>query len=113
MKRSGANVLTLYSCELKRELNFVNLREDFFKPYRIHREQMSVIWLLQKQIERYFSTKHKTELNWDSINKLSETNPDFRKFLADVGAALQTSRIYEKEFDTVFKNADELKKTPA
>jgi len=30
-KRSGANVLTLYSFELKRELNFTNLREAFFQ----------------------------------------------------------------------------------
>jgi hypothetical protein len=128
-KRSGANVLTLYSFELKRELNFTNLREAFFQAvsnsswanegylvaakinrdeeFRLELERLSASF----GIGVIFPAKHKSELDWDSINKLSEINPDFRKFLADVGAALQTSRVYESEFDMVFKDADELKKT--
>ena len=143
-KRSGANVLTLYSFELKRELNFANLREAFFQAvsnsswanegylvaakinrdeeFRLELERLSAsfgIGVIALDVDEpdsssvIFPAKHKAELDWDSINKLSEINPDFRKFLADVGAALQTSRVYESEFDMVFKDADELKKTLA
>jgi hypothetical protein len=143
-KRSGANVLTLYSFELKRELNFGNLREAFFQAvsnsswanegylvaakinrdeeFRLELERLSAsfgIGVIALDVDEpdsssvIFPAKHKSELDWDSINKLSEINPDFRKFLADVGAALQTSRVYESEFDMVYKDADELKKSLA
>jgi uncharacterized protein len=143
-KRSGANVLTLYSFELKRELNFGNLREAFFQAvsnsswanegylvaakinrdeeFRLELERLSAsfgIGVIALDVDEpdsssvIFSAKHKSELDWDSINKLSEINPDFRKFLADVGAALQTSRVYESEFDMVYKDSDELKKSLA
>lgn len=141
-KRSGANVLTLYSFELKRELNFSNLRESFFQAvsnsslanegylvaaninrdeeFRSELERLSAsfgIGVIALEVDDpdsssvIFSAKHKNELDWESINKLAEINPDFRKFLADVGAALQTSRVYDSEFDNVFKDAEELKKT--
>lgn len=143
-KRSGANVLTLYSFELKRELNFSNLREAFFQAvsnsswanegylvaakidrdddFRLELERLSTsfgIGVIALEVvdpdssSVIFPAKHKSELDWDSINKLSEINPDFRKFLADVGAALQTGRVYDREFDMVFVDADELKKTLA
>ncbi|MBI5918328.1 MAG: hypothetical protein HY849_03000 [Nitrosomonadales bacterium] len=143
-KRSGANILTLYSFELKRELNFSNLREAFFQAvsnsswanegylvaaninrddeFRSELERLSAsfgIGVIALEVDDpdssgvIFPAKHKTELDWDSINKLSAINPDFRKFLADVGAALQTSRVYEREFDEVFKDPEELKKTLA
>jgi uncharacterized protein len=143
-KRSGANVLTLYSFELKRELNFGNLREAFFQAvsnsswanegylvaakinrdeeFRLELERLSAsfgIGVIALDVDEpdsssvIFPAKHKSELDWDSINKLSEINPDFRKFLADVGAALQTSRVYESEFDMVYKDSDELKKSLA
>jgi hypothetical protein len=143
-QRSGANVLTFYSFELKRELNFANLREAFFQAvsnsswanegylvaanislneeFRSELERLSAsfgIGVIALDVDDpdssgvIFSAKHKNELDWDAINKLAEINPDFRKFLADVGAVLQTSRVYESEFDKVFSDVEELKKTLA
>lgn len=143
-QRSGANVLTLYSFELKRELNFSNLREAFFQAvsnsswanegylvaanishneeFRTELERLSAsfgIGVIALDVDDpdsscvIYAARHKNELDWDSINKLAEINPDFKKFLADVAAVLQTSRVYESEFDKVYPEAEELKKTLA
>lgn len=140
-QRSGANILTLYSFELKRELNFSNLREAFFQAvsnsswanegylvaasishneeFRSELERLSAsfgIGVIKLEVDDpdssnvIFPAKHKIELDWDAVNKLAEINPDFRKFLADVGAVLQTGRVYGSEFDKVFSDAEEIKK---
>ena len=141
-QRSGANVLTLYSFELKRELNFSNLREAFFQAvsnsswanegylvaanvsrddeFRAELGRLSssfgigVVTLETDDPDAsriLFPARHKNEIDWDTVNKLAEINPEFSKFLADVGAVLQTSRVYENEFDKVYSDSEELKKT--
>lgn len=143
-QRSGANVLVLYSFELKRELNFSNLREAFFQAvsnsswanegylvaanishnedFRSELERLSFsfgIGVIEIDVNEpdssaiIFAARRKNELDWESINKLAEVNPDFKKFLSDVSAVLQTNRIYDSEFDEVFSEADDLKKTLA
>ena len=43
-------------------------------------------------------------LDWETINKLCEQNPDFEKFLKDVKIDFECKRIHRSEFDEVLKD---------
>ena len=48
-----------------------------------------------------YPARIKQTLDWETINKLCEQNPDFAKFLKDVKNALNSRNIYKSEFDPV------------
>lgn len=43
-------------------------------------------------------------LDWETINKLCEQNPDFEKFLQDVKIDFESKRIHQAEFDEIVKD---------
>jgi hypothetical protein len=45
----------------------------------------------------------KTLLDWEAINKPSEQNSDFEKFMQDVRIDFESKRIHRSEFDDVLK----------
>jgi len=44
-------------------------------------------------------------LDWETINKLCEQNPDFQKFVQDVKINFESKRIYRQDYDEVLKDA--------
>ncbi len=59
-----------------------------------------------------FPAKRKNELDWDTINKLSTENPDFRDFLIKIKNDLRIKEIRKEEYDKVLKIETLLNKFP-
>ena len=51
-----------------------------------------------------YPARGRNALDWETINKLCEQNPDFEKFLQDVKIDLESKRIHRSEFDEVVKD---------
>ena len=85
-KEIGAPIIKLYSFELKRELNFQNLRESFFQAV--------------------------SNSSWANEGYLvaAEINPDFKDFLKRIKTDLNSNEIRKELYDKVYENADELVK---
>lgn len=59
-----------------------------------------------------FQPKVKESLDWETINKLCEQNPDFEKFLQDVRIDFNSKRVHKSEYDRVLEDVDTyIKKT--
>lgn len=48
-----------------------------------------------------FHAKKKNNLDWETMNKLSERNPDFEKFLQDIKIDFESKRIHKNEYDSI------------
>lgn len=44
------------------------------------------------------------DLDWETINKLCELNPDFRNFVQNVKIAIESKRIYKEVYDEVLND---------
>ena len=55
----------------------------------------------------FHATKRK-ELDWETMNKLSDMNKDFRKFLQDVKIDFDSKRIHKSEYDSVSTEIEDL-----
>lgn len=51
-----------------------------------------------------YPARGRDALDWETINKLCEQNPDFEKFLQDVKIDFESKRIHRAEFDEVLKD---------
>jgi hypothetical protein len=51
-----------------------------------------------------FPARSRPLLVWETINKLSEQNPDFEKFIQDVRIDFESKRIHRSEFDEIVKD---------
>lgn len=54
-----------------------------------------------------YPAKIKTELDWETINKLCEQNGDFRRFLQSVKIDVSARKIHRSEYDAVKPDIDE------
>ncbi len=54
-----------------------------------------------------YPARIKTELDWETINKLCEQNDDFRKFLQSVKIDVTARKIHRAEYDAVKPDIDE------
>lgn len=57
--------------------------------------------------EILFPAKFKSELDWNTINKLAELNPDFMKFLKRIKNDLSSKEVRKEKYDKIYK-AEEL-----
>ena len=70
------------------------------------------IGLIQLDIEDIDSSKvifpahKKKELDWETMNKLSDINKDFRKFLQDVKIDFDSKRIHKSEYDEIISDPE-------
>lgn len=48
-----------------------------------------------------FPATQKMSLDWETMNKLSDMNPDFKKFIQDVKIDLESKRIHTSEYDKI------------
>ncbi len=130
----GSSVVKLYSFELKKELNFSNLRESFFQTvsnsswsnegylvaasidendeFRTELKRLSSsfgIGVIRIDIEDPDSSKIiypariNNNLDWDTINKLTEGNPDFKNFLRRINKDLSIKEIRKEDYDKILK----------
>ena len=53
-----------------------------------------------------FQARHKTELDWDTMDKLAKENPDFRKFLNRVKTDIASKEIRKEWYDEVLSPED-------
>lgn len=59
--------------------------------------------------EILFPAKFKTELDWDTINKLARENADFKEFITRIKNDISSKEVRKEKYDR-FYNTDELKK---
>lgn len=136
---TGSTPIRIYSFEMKKELDFSNIREAFFQTvsnsswanesylvaanisndseFLEELKRLSAafgIGIIKLDIEEsddcstIFPAKFKTELEWDTVNKLIEENPDFKEFISDINACITSNRIYNTAYDKVY-SIEELK----
>lgn len=134
----GSTPVKLYSFELKKRLDFSNLREAFFQAVsnsswsnegylvspnicndidfidELKRLSSSFgIGIIEIDIESpddskvIFPAKNKSELDWETINKLIKINYDFKEFISDINACVTSNKIYKAAYDKIFE-LDEL-----
>ncbi|MHB1664617.1 MAG: HTH domain-containing protein [bacterium] len=139
-KEIGSIPIELYSFEIKKELNFNNIRESFFQAvsnsswanegylaaasisdddeFYSELERLSSsfgIGIIQLNIDEpdssdiIFSAKYKTNLDWKTISKLSETNSDFEDFLDKAIKAMKIKEINKDAYDKVSEKQELLK----
>ena len=53
-----------------------------------------------------FNAHKKKELDWETMNKLSEINGDFKKFLQDVKIDFDSKRIHKSEYDGIINDPE-------
>jgi hypothetical protein len=58
--------------------------------------------------EILYRSKTRTELDWETINKLAGLNPDFTAFMDAVRESLKIHRINQADFDEIPKDAEQL-----
>ncbi|KAF5433626.1 hypothetical protein C5S35_15935 [Candidatus Methanophagaceae archaeon] len=58
--------------------------------------------------EILFPAKFKTELDWDTINKLAGENDDFKEFITRIKNDLSSKEVRKEKYDQVY-NAEKLK----
>ncbi|WP_126993436.1 COG2958 family protein [Thermosipho globiformans] len=60
--------------------------------------------------EIIFPSKHKRDLDWDTINKLAEENPDFKGFLKRIKVDLSSKEIRKEKYDKLFEGEELIKR---
>lgn len=129
------NALTLFSFEIKKEINRSNYRECFFQAVsnsswanegylvaasidqdenllnELERLSQSfgigIIKIDLEDIENssiIFPAKTKELLDWETMNKLSGENSDFKKFLQDIKIAFDAKRVYRTDYDEILED---------
>ena len=137
---TGSTPVRLYSFEMKKELDFSNIRAAFFQTvsnsswsnegylvtakisddmeFLDELKRLSVsfgIGIIKLDINRpddskiLFPARYKSELEWDTINKICDENPDFKEFLSDINASIVSNKIYNTAYDTVYPLEELLK----
>lgn len=131
---TGSTPIRLYSFEMKKELDFSNIRAAFFQTvsnsswanesYLVAAnisEEPDFLDELKRLCAAFgigiikldvnepddcnivFPAKFKFELDWDTLNKLIEENPDFKEFITDINACITSNRIYDTAYDKIYE----------
>ncbi|MCL4322093.1 MAG: HTH domain-containing protein [Deltaproteobacteria bacterium] len=134
--------IKIYSFEIKKQLDFNNIRESFFQAvsnsswanegylvaaniisdddFYSELERLSSsfgIGIIKLDTvnpdtsEIIFQGKYKTDLDWLTMNKLSDINEDFKEFLEIITKSITINEISNRDtFDTVIRVEDLIKK---
>jgi len=134
---TGSTPIRLYSFEMKKSLDFSNIRAAFFQTVsnsswanesylvaadisndsdfleELKRLSASFgIGIIKLNVQEpddssiIYPAKYKTELDWDTINKLLEENPDFKEFISDINACITSNRVYATAYDKIHEVED-------
>jgi len=139
-KDVGNLAIKLYSYELKKELNFSNLRESYFQAVsnsswanegylvtaeidpddefmdEIKRLSNSFgIGLIKLDInnpdssEIIYPARQKEIIDIETMNKISQINPDFKEFLKRIKIDLNSKEIRKEKYDKILDEEDLIK----
>lgn len=148
-KEIGNIPIKLFSFEIKRFLNFSNLRKSFFQAVS-NSSWANESYLVAADIDRtgefenelkrlstsfgigiiqlnrndpdsskiLFSAKQKDELDWETIEKIAKSNPDFKEFITRIAIDINSKEkenerlelLFDKLYDSEFlgKNFDKV-----
>lgn len=53
-----------------------------------------------------YHAEYKKEIDWETVNKLSDINSDYRKFLQDIRIDFESSRIHKAEYDQILDDPE-------
>lgn len=48
-------------------------------------------------------SQYRSELDWQTMNKLAKENPDFRQFLTNAARDVKAKKVYESDYDPIIK----------
>jgi uncharacterized protein len=54
----------------------------------------------------FLPARKNDEVDWETINRIAEDNPDFKGFVASVAKSINVNQIVAKEFDRVFEDKE-------
>lgn len=133
----GENPYKIFSFELKKEINYSNLREYYFQAVsnsswahegylvalKVEEELYEELRRLNNafgigiirlnpvnisQSEILFTSKERKNLDWDTIERLVDENEDFRTFVADVAVdTTDNDKRLRGEYDKFFVDDEE------
>jgi hypothetical protein len=140
-KDIGNLAIKLFSYELKKDLNFSNLRESYFQAvsnsswanegYLVaaeidtDKEFMEEIKRLSNSFgigliklditnpdssEVLYTAKQKEIIDIETMNKISQINPDFEEFLKRVKTDLNSKEIRKEKYDKIYDIEELIKK---
>ncbi len=129
----GSTPIRIYSFEMKKELDFINIRSAFFQTVsnsswanesylvaanisgdsdfldELKRLSASFgIGVIRLDVNKpddstiIYPARYKSELDWDTVNKLIEENTDFKEFISDINACIKSNRIYDTAYDEIY-----------
>ena len=133
----GENPYKMFSFELKKEINYSNLREYYFQAVsnsswahegylvalKVEEELYEELRRLNNafgigiirlnlvnisQSEILFTSKERKNLDWDTIERLVDENEDFRTFIADVAVdTTDNDKRLRGDYDKYFTDDEE------
>lgn len=133
----GENPYKMFSFELKKEINYTNLREYYFQAVsnsswahegylvalKVEEELYEELRRLNNafgigiirlnpvnisQSEILFTSKERKNLDWDTIERLVDDNEDFRTFVADVAVdTTDNDKRLRGDYDKFFVDDEE------
>ena len=96
---SWANEGYLIAAEIKKDDELLSELERLSLSFGIGVIQLDLEDIDSSSI--LFHARSKPQLDWETMNKLSEQNDDFRQFLKDVKIDFDSKRIHKSEYDKV------------
>ena len=102
---SWANEGYIIAAEIKEDDELLNELERLSSSFGI-----GVIKLNLSDVDSssvIYPAKYKKDLDWETMNKLSDLNSDFKKFLQDVKIDFESGRIHKSEFDNIIDEPEE------
>jgi len=102
---SWANEGYLVAATIKDDDELLNELERLSSSFGIGIIQLDIEDIDSSRI--LFPAHKKKELDWDTMNKLSDLNVNFRKFLQDVKIDFDSKRIHKMEYDEVLLDPEE------
>lgn len=134
-KHFNVNSIKLFAFEMKIQLTFSNFRQSFFQAvsnaswanegylvslkidedpvFKNEIQRLSnafgigVIKLAEivSKLEILFPAKKKDMIDWDTVNRLADDSPDFRKFCSDLAEDVKLSKI-KSNYDKIYKDGE-------
>ena len=59
-----------------------------------------------EQSEILFPAQYNEAIDWDTVDKLSETNPEFKKFIKSAVSDIAGKKIHLEEYDKILTDND-------
>lgn len=102
---SWANESYLVAAEIRDDDELLNELERLSTSFGIGLIQIDLEDVDSSRV--VFHAQKKKELDWETMNKLSDLNADFKKFIQDVKIDFESKRIHKSEYDRIIDEPDE------